>query len=101
MSTVILFLILGLGSGAVYAALSLGLVVTYRSSGVVNLASAAIALYVAYSYAYLRMGQLVDPIPGLSPTLSLGTGSLGFWPACLIALPSAVRVELFRQEVLA
>jgi len=86
MSTVILFLILGLGSGAVYAALSLGLVVTYRSSGVVNLASAAIALYVAYTYAYLRMGKLVDPIPGLSPTLSLGTGALGFWPACLIAL---------------
>jgi ABC-type branched-subunit amino acid transport system ATPase component/branched-subunit amino acid ABC-type transport system permease component len=86
MSTVILFLILGLGSGAVYAALSLGLVVTYRSSGVVNLASAAIALYIAYTYAYLRMGQLVDPIPGLSPTVSLGTGALGFWPALLISL---------------
>ena len=81
MSAVILFLILGLGSGAVYAALSLGLVVTYRSSGVVNLASAAIALYIAYTYAYLRMGELVDPIPGLSPTVSLGTGPLGFWPA--------------------
>ena len=81
MSTVILFLILGLGSGAVYAALSLGLVVTYRSSGVVNLASAAIALYIAYTYAYLRVGELVDPIPGLSPTVSLGVGPLGFWPA--------------------
>jgi ABC-type branched-subunit amino acid transport system ATPase component/branched-subunit amino acid ABC-type transport system permease component len=89
MSTVILFLILGLGSGAVYAALSLGLVVTYRSSGVVNLASAAIALYIAYTYAYLRMGELVDPIPGLSPTVSLGAGPLGFWPAFLISLAVA------------
>ena len=89
MSTVILFLILGLGSGAVYAALSLGLVVTYRSSGVVNLASAAIALYIAYTYAYLRMGELVDPIPGLSPTVNLGTGPLGFWPAFLISLAVA------------
>jgi len=89
MSTVILFLILGLGSGAVYAALSLGLVVTYRSSGVVNLASAAIALYVAYTYAYLRMGELVDPIPGLNPTVNLGTGPLGFWPALLISLAVA------------
>ena len=89
MSTVILFLILGLGSGAVYAALSLGLVVTYRSSGVVNLASAAIALYIAYTYAYLRMGELVDPIPGLSPTVSLGGGPLGFWPAFLISLAVA------------
>jgi ABC-type branched-subunit amino acid transport system ATPase component/branched-subunit amino acid ABC-type transport system permease component len=89
MSTVLLFLILGLGSGAVYAALSLGLVVTYRSSGVVNLASAAIALYIAYTYAYLRMGELVDPIPGLSPTVSLGGGPLGFWPAFLISLAVA------------
>ena len=89
MSTVLLFLILGLGSGAVYAALSLGLVVTYRSSGVVNLASAAIALYIAYTYAYLRMGELVDPIPGLSPTVSLGSGPLGFWPAFLISLAVA------------
>jgi ABC-type branched-subunit amino acid transport system ATPase component/ABC-type branched-subunit amino acid transport system permease subunit len=89
MSTVILFLILGLGSGAVYAALSLGLVVTYRSSGVVNLASAAVALYVAYTYAYLRMGELVDPVPGLHPTVDLGTGPLGFWPALLISLAVA------------
>ena len=86
MSTTVLFLILGLGSGAVYASLALGLVVTYRSSGVVNLASGAVALYIAYTYAYLRMGQLVDPIPGLSPTVSLGTGPLGFWPALLISL---------------
>jgi ABC-type branched-subunit amino acid transport system ATPase component/branched-subunit amino acid ABC-type transport system permease component len=86
MSTTVLFLILGLGSGAVYAALALGLVVTYRSSGVVNLASGAVALYIAYTYAYLRMGQLVDPIPGLSPTADLGTGPLGFWPAFLISL---------------
>ncbi|TVZ02400.1 ATP-binding cassette domain-containing protein [Trebonia kvetii] len=86
MSTTVLFLILGLGSGAVYASLALGLVVTYRSSGVVNLASGAVALYIAYTYAYLRMGQLVDPIPGLSPTADLGTGPLGFWPALLISL---------------
>ena len=39
MGTFVLFLILGLGSGAVYAALGIGLVVTYRSSGVVNLAT--------------------------------------------------------------
>ncbi|HTR92577.1 MAG TPA: branched-chain amino acid ABC transporter permease/ATP-binding protein [Trebonia sp.] len=86
MSTTVLFLILGLGSGAVYASLALGLVVTYRSSGVVNLASGAVALYIAYTYAYLRMGQLVDPVPGLSPTADLGTGPLGFWPALVISL---------------
>src|SRR5580693_8040304 len=86
MGTFVLFLILGLGSGAVYAALGIGLVVTYRSSGVVNLATGAIALYVAYTYAFLRQGQLVDPIPGLDPTPSIGTGPLGFWPAFAISL---------------
>jgi ABC-type branched-subunit amino acid transport system ATPase component/branched-subunit amino acid ABC-type transport system permease component len=86
MSTTVLFLILGLGSGAAYAALALGLVVTYRSSGVVNLATGAVALYVAYTYAFLRQGEMVDPIPGLNPTPSIGTGPLGFWPSFLISL---------------
>jgi ABC-type branched-subunit amino acid transport system ATPase component/branched-subunit amino acid ABC-type transport system permease component len=86
MGTFVLFLILGLGSGAVFAALGLGLVVTYRSSGVVNLATGAIALYVAYTYAFLRQGKLVDPIPGLDPTPSIGIGPLGFWPSFAISL---------------
>jgi ABC-type branched-subunit amino acid transport system ATPase component/branched-subunit amino acid ABC-type transport system permease component len=90
MSTFVLFLILGLGSGAVYAALGIGLVVTYRSSGVVNLATAAIALYVAYTYAFLRQGKLVDPVPGLNPTPSIGTGPLGFWPSFGISIVIAV-----------
>ena len=82
MSTIVLFLILGLGSGAVYAALALGLVVTYRSSGVVNLATGAIALYIAYTYAYLRHGAAGRPDPrSQTRPPSLGTGPLGFWPA--------------------
>jgi len=89
MSTFVLFLILGLGSGAVYAALGLGLVVTYRSSGVVNLATGAIALYVAYTYAFLRQGMILDPVPGLNATPSLGTGPLGFWPAFLLSMAIA------------
>ena len=36
MSSYILFLLLGLGSGAVYAVLGLGLVLKYRSAGVVD-----------------------------------------------------------------
>ncbi|HEX3515064.1 MAG TPA: branched-chain amino acid ABC transporter permease/ATP-binding protein [Trebonia sp.] len=86
MSTFVLFLILGLGSGAVYASLGIGLVVTYRSSGVVNLATGAIALYVAYNYAFLRQGKIVDPIPGVNATPSIGTGPLSFWPAFLISI---------------
>jgi len=35
MSSYILFLLLGLGAGAIYAILALGLVLKYRSAGVV------------------------------------------------------------------
>lgn len=68
----LLFLILGLGSGSVFAALAMALVVTYRSSGVVNFATGAIALYVAYTFAFLRKGKLLIPIPGLPDNIDLG-----------------------------
>ena len=63
----------------------MALVVTYRSSGVLNFATGAQALYAAYTYSLLRNGQLLQPIPGLSPTINIGSG-LGFWPALLITL---------------
>ena len=79
------FLLLGLGNGGVFATLAVALVVTYRASGVLNFATGAQALYAAYTYSLLRTGQLLQPIPGLSPTINVGT-SLGFWPALLITL---------------
>ena len=44
----LIFLLLGLANGAVFAALALALVVTYRSCGVINFATGAMALYGAY-----------------------------------------------------
>src|ERR1700728_3553013 len=85
MSSYIQFLILGLGNGGVFAALAMALVVTYRSSGVLNFATGAQALYAAYTYSLLRQGQLLQPIPGLSPTISIGT-QLGFVPAVVGAI---------------
>jgi ABC-type branched-subunit amino acid transport system ATPase component/branched-subunit amino acid ABC-type transport system permease component len=84
-STYFQFFFLGLGNGGVYAALAVALVVTYRSSGVLNFATGAQALYAAYTYSLLRNGQLLQPIPGLSPTINLGS-NLGLWPAILITL---------------
>ena len=78
-------LLQGLGNGGVFAALALALVLTYRSSGVINFATGAIALYAAYTYAALRDGQLLILIPGLPNKLDLGT-RLGLWPAALVAL---------------
>jgi ABC-type branched-subunit amino acid transport system ATPase component/ABC-type branched-subunit amino acid transport system permease subunit len=81
-------LMLGLGNGGVFAALALALVITYRASGVVNFATGAIALYVAYTYAGLRRGELLVPIPGLPKTVDLGQ-ELGLWAAGAIALALA------------
>ena len=72
-------LLLGLGNGGVFAALALALVLTYRSSGVINFATGAIALYVAYTYASLRDGQLLVLFPGLPAQVDLGA-ELGLIP---------------------
>ena len=85
MSTYTEFFLLGLGNGGVFAALAMALVVTYRASGVLNFATGAQALYAAYTYSLLRTGQLLVPIPGLGPTVSVGN-SWGFWPALLVTL---------------
>lgn len=62
----VVFLVLGLGPGAIYGALGVGVVITYRGSGVINLAHGAMAMYPTYVYAELRRsGSLVLPgIPG-------------------------------------
>ncbi|WP_137810607.1 MULTISPECIES: branched-chain amino acid ABC transporter permease/ATP-binding protein [unclassified Gordonia (in: high G+C Gram-positive bacteria)] len=79
------FLVLGLGNGAVFAALGLALVMTFKSSGVVNFATGAVALYAAYTYAFLRQGELLNPIPGFPATISLGS-ELGVAAALLISV---------------
>jgi ABC-type branched-subunit amino acid transport system ATPase component/ABC-type branched-subunit amino acid transport system permease subunit len=66
------FLLLGLANGGVFAALALALVVTYRSSGVLNFATGAIALLSAYVYAFLRQGAVILLIPGLPRSIELG-----------------------------
>ncbi|MEI7593036.1 MAG: ABC transporter permease [Actinomycetes bacterium] len=66
------YLLLGLGSGAVIAALALGVLLTYRASGVVNFAHAALGMYLAYTYIALRQhGELLIPILGLPGSINL------------------------------
>jgi branched-chain amino acid transport system permease protein len=65
-SSHVTFLLLGLGAGAAIAALGLGVVVTHRTSGIINFAHAAVGMFVAFSYYELRAtGDLVLPIIGL------------------------------------
>jgi hypothetical protein len=46
-------ILVGLGSGAAYAVLAVGLVLIYRGSGVLNFAHGAIASFAAYSFLWL------------------------------------------------
>src|SRR6202034_4270316 len=85
MTQLLIFLLLGISNGAVFASLALALVVTFRSSGVINFATGSIALFSAYTYGFLRQGELFDPIPGLPTTVHLSNG-MGFFPAAALAL---------------
>ncbi len=65
MSSHLQYILLGTGAGAVIAALALGIVLTYRASGVVNFAHAAMGMFLAYTYGALRQsGELLVPILG-------------------------------------
>jgi branched-chain amino acid transport system permease protein len=52
-STVLLFAILGLGSGAAYAILACGVVLVQRGSGTLNFAQGAICMFSAFIFAQL------------------------------------------------
>ena len=75
MSSYILFLILGLGSGATYAILGQGLVLKYRSAGVVDFAHGAVAMFIAYVFVNLRsFGALELPVVLIPHQISLNGG---------------------------
>ncbi|MBJ7509452.1 MAG: hypothetical protein JHD37_09485, partial [Ilumatobacteraceae bacterium] len=104
----------GIAQGALIAAIALGVVLTYRGSGIVNFANSAVAMYVAYFYAVLRRdGDLFLPplpnplaliegvlhifqekggwtdLPDWPTRISLGN-EVSFWPALLISLVFAM-----------
>src|ERR1700722_6985950 len=101
MSSYLLFLILGLGSGATYAILGQGLVLKYRSAGVVDFAHGAVAMFIAYVFVNLRsFGELELPLVLLPHQISLGGGAgLGTGPAIVIALVYAAVLGLLLYVV--
>jgi branched-chain amino acid transport system permease protein len=69
---VFLFALLGLGTGALIAGIAMGVVLFYRGSGVINLATGAIAMLAGYSFWSLRTGTFgadVPTVPALAITL--------------------------------
>ncbi len=59
----LLFSLLGLGIGALIAGIALGVVLFYRGSGVINLATGGIAMFAGYTYWSLRTGLFGPDIP--------------------------------------
>lgn len=108
----------GIAQGALIAAIAIGVVLTYRGSGVVNFSNSAVAMYIAYFYAVLRkegdifLPPLPNPLapvegilhwfqdrdswtdlPDIPARIDLGP-NMQFWPALVISLVFAVLVGL-------
>lgn len=91
--TYLQFLLLGVGAGAVYAAIALGLLLTYRSSGVINFAHGAAVMYAAYVFVGLRVdGDLLLPLPG--PAGRVHLHAYGALAAGVIAVAATTLLEL-------
>jgi branched-chain amino acid transport system permease protein len=68
---ILLFILLGLGSGALIAGIALAVVLTYRGSGFINLATGGMAMLGGYAYWSLNTGQIASLPTGLALPLSL------------------------------
>ncbi|HEX7134514.1 MAG TPA: ABC transporter permease, partial [Iamia sp.] len=92
-----LFFIVGLGMGAAYAALAMGLVVIHKGTGTINFAQGAMAVYGAYVYDEIRKtGRLVLPVGELDVGDGFVTALiLGLATAALLGL--AVHLLVFRR----
>lgn len=72
MQTVLLFALLGLGSGAMIASIALGVVLSWRGSGTINLAAGATVMAAGYIFWSLRtgfFGPALKTIPAVLVTL--------------------------------
>jgi branched-chain amino acid transport system permease protein len=57
---ILLFILLGLGSGALIAGIALGVVLSYRGSGVINLSTGAVAMLGGYAFWALNAGKIAS-----------------------------------------
>lgn len=85
MSQYLLFLVLGLGVGAIYVGLTMGIVLTYQGTGLINFAAAAMATVPLYVYSDLEAGQLTLPLPWV-PSIDM---VLPTWAEIAVALAVA------------
>ncbi len=78
MQQVLLYALLGLGSGALIAGIALGVVLTYRGSGIINLATGGFAMLAGYAFWAIRVDLLhwsTGPALGASLVVVLAAGA--------------------------
>jgi branched-chain amino acid transport system permease protein len=70
-SQVIVFLLLGIGSGGLIAGIGMGVVLSYRGAGVINLATGAVAMLAGYFFWAIRLGKFatIPAVPAVILTL--------------------------------
>ena len=83
MKDIALFVLLGLGAGAVIAGIAMAVVITYRGSGIINLSTGAIAMVSAYGFWSLKSGYF---------HVTFGTV-----PAAIITMSAAVLVGVLSE----
>ncbi|HMD94869.1 MAG TPA: ATP-binding cassette domain-containing protein [Trebonia sp.] len=71
MQQILLFILLGLGSGALIAGIALAVVLSYRGSGIINLSTGAIAMLGGYAFWALNAGKLATLPTAVALPLSL------------------------------
>ena len=86
MQQILLFSLLGLGSGALIAGIALGVVLTYRGSGIINLATGGVAMFAGYAFWALTTDLLhLSTVPALLLSLVI-----------VLALGVAIELVAFR-----
>jgi branched-chain amino acid transport system permease protein len=70
-SQVIVFLVLGIGSGGLIAGIGMGVVLSYRGAGVINLATGAVAMLAGYFFWAIRLGKFatIPAVPAVILTI--------------------------------
>ena len=92
MNQYLIFALIGLGVGCLYAAIGVGVIITFRGTGVINFATGATAMWGTYVYAELRSsGDLVIPVVGLPHRIDLGEAA-PFWSAFGIGVGSCALI---------
>ena len=74
MKDIVLFVMLGLGSGAVIAGVAMAVVVTYRGSGIINLATGAVSMVAAYAFWAFKSGHFhftLGTVPAIVATMAV------------------------------